>query len=240
MCQPPGGAGQREQGQRVVRSAPQRVRQGGEGQIDVGVLSCFLQSGAPEVEGRLNGGSLPELPGENVQQCPRARIAVRVEGMAEARRSSMTAGGLPQRDPRALALRVREQIVRRQRGQSVPPPLKGAQGRERGVVRARSPAGRDAHRTRAGIHADGLNKFWPVYAPFDVPRLLGRPLDLSLTADSGLAGLIFLIKQNTGTELAKEHAGLRALHTGLSAKFAGGRQTAVEWEKIEARARTLL
>ena len=29
--------------------------------------------------------------------------------------------------------------------------------------------GRDAHRTRAGIHADGLNKFWWMYAPFDVP-----------------------------------------------------------------------
>ncbi|MGH2602599.1 MAG: pyruvate carboxyltransferase, partial [Dehalococcoidia bacterium] len=49
--------------------------------------------------------------------------------------------------------------------------------------------GRDAHRTRAGIHADGLNKFWWMYAPFDVPRLLGRPLEVSLTKDSGLAGL---------------------------------------------------
>ena len=52
--------------------------------------------------------------------------------------------------------------------------------------------GRDAHRTRAGIHADGLNKFWWMYAPFDVPRLLGRPLEVSLTRDSGLAGLVFL------------------------------------------------
>ena len=42
--------------------------------------------------------------------------------------------------------------------------------------------GRDAHRTRAGIHADGLNKFWWMYAPFDVPRLLGlyRSGDLKL------------------------------------------------------------
>ncbi|MEJ2290038.1 MAG: pyruvate carboxyltransferase, partial [Deinococcales bacterium] len=47
--------------------------------------------------------------------------------------------------------------------------------------------GRDAHRTRAGIHADGLNKFWWMYAPFDVPRLLGRPLEVSLTKDSGVA-----------------------------------------------------
>ncbi|GAA5441528.1 2-phosphinomethylmalate synthase [Deinococcus caeni] len=96
--------------------------------------------------------------------------------------------------------------------------------------------GRDAHRTRAGIHADGLNKFWPMYAPFNVPALLGRPLDLSLTKDSGVAGLIFLIRQHTGTELAKDHAGLRALHESLTAEFDAGRQTAVEWEEIAERA----
>ncbi|WP_155298589.1 pyruvate carboxyltransferase [Deinococcus kurensis] len=96
--------------------------------------------------------------------------------------------------------------------------------------------GRDAHRTRAGIHADGLNKFWPMYAPFNVPALLGRPLDLSLTKDSGVAGLIFLVRQHTGTELSKEHAGLRALHDALTAEFDAGRQTAVEWEEIAERA----
>ncbi|GBF07338.1 pyruvate carboxyltransferase [Deinococcus aerius] len=100
--------------------------------------------------------------------------------------------------------------------------------------------GRDAHRTRAGIHADGLNKFWPMYAPFDVPRLLGRPLTLSLTKDSGLAGLIFLIKGHTGVELGKDHPGLRALHASLTTEFDAGRQTAIEWEEIETRARSLV
>jgi 2-phosphinomethylmalic acid synthase len=38
--------------------------------------------------------------------------------------------------------------------------------------------GRDAHRTRAGVHADGLNKFWWMNAPFNVPDLLGRPLEV--------------------------------------------------------------
>jgi len=93
--------------------------------------------------------------------------------------------------------------------------------------------GRDAHRTRAGIHADGLNKFWWMYAPFDVPRLLGRPLELSFTKDSGVAGLIFLIRQHTGRELAKDDPGLQALHEELLRQFDGGRQTAVEWEEIE-------
>jgi 2-phosphinomethylmalic acid synthase len=92
--------------------------------------------------------------------------------------------------------------------------------------------GRDAHRTRAGIHADGLNKFWSMYAPFDVPRLLGRPLEVSLTADSGLAGLIFVIRQHTGRELAKDDPELVRLHEALARQFEAGRQTAVEWEEV--------
>jgi isopropylmalate/homocitrate/citramalate synthase len=92
--------------------------------------------------------------------------------------------------------------------------------------------GRDAHRTRAGIHADGLNKFWWMYAPFDVPRLLGRPLELSFTKDSGIAGLVFLIKQHTGREPGKDDPGLQALHQELLRQFDAGRQTAVEWEEI--------
>jgi 2-phosphinomethylmalic acid synthase len=92
--------------------------------------------------------------------------------------------------------------------------------------------GRDAHRTRAGIHADGLNKFWSMYAPFDVPRLLGRPLEVSLTKDSGLAGLIFVIKQHTGRELPKDDPELRHVHAALTAQFDTGRQTAVEWEEV--------
>ncbi|MCA9906781.1 MAG: pyruvate carboxyltransferase, partial [Anaerolineae bacterium] len=97
--------------------------------------------------------------------------------------------------------------------------------------------GRDAHRTRAGVHADGLNKFWWMYAPFDVPRLIGRPLEVSLTKDSGLAGLIFLIKQHLGVELPKDDPSLLKLHAWMSAEFDAGRQTSIEWEEIEARVR---
>ena len=75
-----------------------------------------------------------------------------------------------------------------------------------------------------------------MYAPFNVPALLGRPLELSLTGDSGLAGLIFLIKQHTGTELPKADTRLQALHADLSAAFDAGRQTAVVWVEIAGRA----
>ena len=92
--------------------------------------------------------------------------------------------------------------------------------------------GRDAHRTRAGIHADGLNKFWWMYAPFDVPGLLGRPLEVSLTKESGLAGIIFLIKQHMGREIEKDDPRLLALNDVVTSEFESGRQTGIEWEEL--------
>ncbi len=92
--------------------------------------------------------------------------------------------------------------------------------------------GRDAHRTRAGVHADGLNKFWWMYAPFNVPQLLGRPLEVSLTKDSGVAGLIFLIRQHLGLDLAKDNPDLLKIYDWMMAEFDHGRQTSIEWEEI--------
>src|SRR5581483_1096474 len=92
--------------------------------------------------------------------------------------------------------------------------------------------GRDAHRTRAGVHADGLNKFWWMYAPFNVPALLGRPLEVSLTKDSGLAGLIFLIRQHLGLDLAKDDPALQRIQSWVRAEFDNGRQTSIEWEEL--------
>ena len=92
--------------------------------------------------------------------------------------------------------------------------------------------GQDAHRTRAGIHADGLNKFWWMYAPFNVPQLLGRPREVSLTKESGLAGLIFLIRQHLGVDVSKVDPCLQQVYTWLMSEFDHGRQTSVEWEEL--------
>jgi isopropylmalate/homocitrate/citramalate synthase len=92
--------------------------------------------------------------------------------------------------------------------------------------------GRDAHRTRAGIHADGLNKFWSMYAPFNVPALIGRPLEVSLSKDSGIAGLIFVTRQHLRREFNKNDPEIRAAHDWMLRQFDEGRQTAVEWEEI--------
>jgi len=100
--------------------------------------------------------------------------------------------------------------------------------------------GRDAHRTRAGIHADGLNKFWWMYAPFDAPALLGRPLEVSITKDSGHAGLIFLVRRRLGIELGKGDPRLAAIQGWVNDQFDRGRQTSIEWEELEPVARRCL
>ena len=106
-----------------------------------------------------------------------------------------------------------------ERGESVPPryPLYGA----------------DAHRTRAGIHADGLNKFWWMYAPFDVQRLLGRRLEVSITKDSGLAGLVFLARQNLGLDLEKNDPLIESVHDWVTRQFEAGREVAIDWGELE-------
>ncbi|MBS0631170.1 MAG: pyruvate carboxyltransferase [Verrucomicrobia bacterium] len=100
--------------------------------------------------------------------------------------------------------------------------------------------GRDAHRTRAGIHADGLNKFWWMYAPFDVPKLLGRPLEVSLTKDSGLAGVIFLLRQHRQLDLAKDDPRVQRIQEWVLRQFDEGRQTSIEWEELAPVADRLL
>lgn len=71
-----------------------------------------------------------------------------------------------------------------------------------------------------------------MYAPFNVPALLGRPLEVSLTKDSGLAGLIFVIKQRTGRQPAKDDPQLNAIHDWMLMEVDSGRQTAIEWEEL--------
>jgi len=93
--------------------------------------------------------------------------------------------------------------------------------------------GRDAHRTRAGIHADGLNKFWWMYAPFDVPGLIGRPLEVSLTKDSGIAGLVFVARQRLQKDFDKNSPMIEEAHRWMLRQFDEGRQTAIEWEEIQ-------
>jgi hypothetical protein len=71
-----------------------------------------------------------------------------------------------------------------------------------------------------------------MYAPFNVPKLIGRTLEVSLTKESGIAGLIFVARQHLRREFRKEDPKIQAAHEWMLRQFDEGRQTAVEWEEI--------
>ncbi len=92
--------------------------------------------------------------------------------------------------------------------------------------------GRDAHTTRAGIHADALRKDRRTYTFCDTEAVLGRGLDVLLTKESGLGGLAFLVQQRTGAAREKDDPALRAAWAKLEQEFAAGRTVAYAWEEV--------
>jgi 2-phosphinomethylmalic acid synthase len=95
--------------------------------------------------------------------------------------------------------------------------------------------GRDAHVTRAGIHADALKKDRRTYSFCDTEKVLGRSLDALITKESGLGGLAFLVEKKAGVSLAKDDPGLRATWAELEASFRAGRTVAYGWEELSTR-----
>lgn len=156
--------------------------------------------------GVINGCCLGK--GERTGNAPLEAVLLHLIGM----------GFFPEKRPDFTVLNELADLYAK-RGEPVPPryPLYGA----------------DAHRTRAGIHADGLNKFWWMYAPFDVEKLLGRRLEVSITKDSGLAGLVFLARQNLGLEFEKNDPLIKAVHDWVTGQFEAGREVAIDWIELE-------
>lgn len=69
--------------------------------------------------------------------------------------------------------------------------------------------GRNAFRTKAGIHVDGLLKNPEVYLPFNPVDVLGIPYTVSITAYSGRSAVAFWMNNNlsplTGEVYTKDH-----------------------------------
>ncbi len=180
---------------------------------DTGLIVANCLAALREGCAVINGTNLGK--GERTGNAPLEMVALHLIGM----------GYFPAQRPDFTALNALVELYAGM-GESIPPkyPLYG----------------RDAHRTRAGVHADGLNKFWWMYAPFNVPALLGRPLEVSLTKDSGIAGLIFLIRQHLGVDLPKTDGALLRLHEWITVEFDNGRQTSIEWEELAPRVEAAL
>ena len=92
--------------------------------------------------------------------------------------------------------------------------------------------------TRAGIHADGINKDERIYNIFDTKKFLNRPVGVMLTNASGLAGIAYWINQHFDLEgenaIDKRDPLCVKIKELIDTQFAEGRQTAMTDKEIYA------
>ncbi len=119
----------------------------------------------------------------------------------------------------------------------------------RDVVHADVPSnypfvGIDFNTTRAGIHADGILKNPEIYNIFDTGALLNRPLKVTVTDKSGMAGIAQWLNEYAGREMGpnaepvgKRHPGVRRIHNWVMEQYAHGRTTGISPEEMVAQAK---
>ncbi len=95
--------------------------------------------------------------------------------------------------------------------------------------------------TRAGIHADGVIKNEEIYNIFDTGDILGRPLGISVTDKSGVAGIALWLNQNLDLEgdkqIDKRHPGIQGIAKWVEEQYAARRTTAISSEEMLEQAK---
>jgi isopropylmalate/homocitrate/citramalate synthase len=99
-------------------------------------------------------------------------------------------------------------------------------------IPARYPlVGEDFNVTRAGIHADGLEKNPEIYNAFDTEKILGRPFGVSIADKCGIAGIAAWINQHYALEekkrINKSDAAVTAIKEWVDAQYKDGRTTVI-------------
>jgi isopropylmalate/homocitrate/citramalate synthase len=104
--------------------------------------------------------------------------------------------------------------------------------------------GAEFNTTRAGIHADGLLKNEEIYNIFDTRAILKRPLKITVTDKSGLAGIAKWINENipsirdgNAEEVSKRHPGIRRVNDWVMEQYEQGRTTSISPEELVAQAK---
>ncbi len=97
--------------------------------------------------------------------------------------------------------------------------------------------GRAFNATRAGIHADGLNKDEEIYSIFNTTDILGRPPMVLIDAHSGLAGIAawintyFLLADEN--KISKEDPGVAKIKAWVDSEYENGRTTVIGDNELE-------
>jgi isopropylmalate/homocitrate/citramalate synthase len=88
--------------------------------------------------------------------------------------------------------------------------------------------GEESFTTRAGVHIDGLLKDPETYMAFDPQRVLGRPIRVVVSDQSGAAGIAWWVNEQLGLSgpdrIAKTHPGVVAMYDAVLARYARGVQ----------------
>ena len=96
--------------------------------------------------------------------------------------------------------------------------------------------GRDFNLTRAGIHADGLNKDEEIYNIFDTESILGRSPQVAITDKSGLAALVHWVNHRLQLtdqrRVDRQHPGIAKIHEQIMTEYDAGRTTSVSEEEM--------
>ncbi len=95
--------------------------------------------------------------------------------------------------------------------------------------------------TRAGIHADGIFKNKEIYNIFDTAKLLNRPLRVTVTDKSGLAGIAYWVNSYLGLKneqkIDKHHPGIVAMAKWVEDQYREKRTTGISDEEMLMEAR---
>jgi isopropylmalate/homocitrate/citramalate synthase len=105
-------------------------------------------------------------------------------------------------------------------------------------------AGSDFNATSAGIHADGLIKNEEIYNIFDTRKILNRPVSITVTDKTGIAGVAYWVNSRLGLEgensINKRHPGIVKIHKRIMQEYEEGRVTSISRKEMEQWARQYL
>ncbi|MFP4661308.1 MAG: histone-lysine N-methyltransferase [Halanaerobiales bacterium] len=95
--------------------------------------------------------------------------------------------------------------------------------------------------TRAGIHADGVIKNERIYSIFDTGKLLDRPLTVSITDKSGVAGIALWLnnyfKLDGDEALDKKHPGIRGIYNWVMEQYDNDRMSSISSDEMLTQAK---
>ena len=104
--------------------------------------------------------------------------------------------------------------------------------------------GESFNATSAGIHADGVIKNEEIYNIFDTKKLLNRPIKVTITDKSGVAGVAYWVNQRLGLtgdkKIDKRHPSLLKIHSWIEKQYHEGRTTSISDDEMEKLCRKYL